>query len=74
MTYDNALACIKRIEEDKAKYSNQSAVFLAAKKITKENQGPLQELAKIKSFDQLFFDTGAEEEDLTTAMTKFQIT
>ena len=51
MTYDNALACIKRIEEAKAKYSVQSAVFLAAKKITKENQGPLQELAKIKSFD-----------------------
>ena len=36
--------------------------------------GPLQELAKIRSFDKLYFDTGVEEEDITCAFIAYKLT
>jgi len=34
---------------------------------------PLQQLAKVRAFDKLFFETGVEEEDITAAFIKHKI-
>ena len=68
LTVDQALACIQRIEDAKTEHAVHAAIAIAAKKLTNEQQGKFQELAKIKAFDQLFFDTEAEEEDISYAI------
>ena len=67
------LAYVKRIEEAKTTHAANAVISLHLKKITQAQMGPLQELAKIRSFDKLYFDTGVEEEDITSAFIAYKL-
>ena len=64
---------MKKIEEKKVDSMAQIQIAVSAKKMPPQFAPTLMEVHKIRAFDELFKETGVEEEDITKAFLEYKL-
>ena len=64
---------MKKIEESKVDSMANIQIAVSARKIPPQLAPMLMEMHKLKAFDNLFFESGVEEEDITKAFLKYKL-
>ena len=64
---------MKKIEESKVDSMANIQIAVSARKIPPQMAPMLMEMHKLKAFDNLFFESGVEEEDITKAFLKYKL-
>ena len=64
---------MKKIEEKKVDSMAQIQIAVSAKKMPPQFAPVLMEVHKIRAFDELFKETGVEEEDITKAFLEYKL-
>ena len=68
LTKEQTMSLINRLEEAKVDSTVKAQLAITLNKLKQEHHIAYMNMAQMKAYDQIFFDTGADEEDINRAM------